>query len=131
MWRGAAIKGEHETTKPRNHETRAGVAPSSRFASLTRGLLVVLAVSTPALPALHETTWADVAAPMQALLEARGVGRDSFSASVANVRRRDLERVRDGDLDHLVYYALQSSVFTRLPAIEPATSAKAFVEHAT
>jgi len=131
MWRGDAIKGEHETTKPRNHETRAGVAPSSWFASLTRGLLVVLAVSTPALPALHETTWADVAAPMQALLEARGVGRDSFSAYVADVRRRDLERVRDGDLDHLVYYALQSSFFTHLPAVEPAAGAKAFAEHAT
>jgi len=45
---------------------------------------------------------------------------------VADVRRRDRARVRDGDLDHLIYYALQSSAFTDLPPIEPALSAKAF-----
>ena len=65
------------------------------------------------------------------MLAAHGVDRASFGAYVADVRRRDQERVRDGDLDHLMYYALQSSAFTHVPAIEPAAGAKAFVEHAT
>jgi hypothetical protein len=36
--------------------------------------------------------------------------------------------VREGDLDHLVFYALQSTRFTTLPPIEPALSAKALVD---
>lgn len=36
--------------------------------------------------------------------------------------------MREGDLDHLVYYILQSTMFTRLPPIEPAVSAAAFVK---
>ena len=36
--------------------------------------------------------------------------------------------MREGDLDHLVFYLLQSTHFTRQPAIEPALSARALVE---
>jgi hypothetical protein len=36
--------------------------------------------------------------------------------------------VREGDLDHLIFYILQSKRFTSLPAIEPAVSAKALVD---
>jgi hypothetical protein len=36
--------------------------------------------------------------------------------------------MREGDLDHLVFYLLQSTHFTPLPAIEPALSAKALVQ---
>jgi hypothetical protein len=39
-----------------------------------------------------------------------------------------VRRVREGDFDHLVFYALQSSRFTTLPPIEPALSAKALVD---
>lgn len=39
-----------------------------------------------------------------------------------------MRRVREGDLDHLVFYLLQSNRFTRFPSIEPALSAKALVE---
>ncbi len=91
----------------------------------------MLGLNATASPALHEITWTDLAPPMQSLLGARGIDHASFGAYVADVRRRDRERVRDGDLDHLMYYALQSSAFTNLPPIEPATSAKAFAQHAT
>jgi hypothetical protein len=36
--------------------------------------------------------------------------------------------VREGDLDHLIFYLLQSTRFTPLPPIEPALSAKALVD---
>jgi len=60
----------------------------------------------------------------------RGLDRASFPRYLAEVRARDRARVRDGDLDALVYYVLQSSAFTRLPPIEPAASAQSFTEHA-
>jgi SAM-dependent methyltransferase len=60
----------------------------------------------------------------------RGLDRTSFAGYVAEVRARNRARVRDGDLDALVYYALQSSAFTALPPIEPAASAEAFVDRA-
>jgi hypothetical protein len=72
-------------------------------------------------------TWQDVA-PLQTRLEAKGVTAASFNAYVDRIRQQDARRVGEGDLDHLIFYALQSTYFTRLPAIEPALSAKAFVE---
>jgi hypothetical protein len=39
-----------------------------------------------------------------------------------------VRRVREGDLDHLIFYALQSTRFTTLPSLEPALSAKALVD---
>src|SRR5262245_5602625 len=88
----------------------------------------ILAVALSS-PALREFAWSDLARPIQAMLGASGLDQASFPGYIAEVRARDRARVRDGDLDALVYYALQSPAFTRLPPIEPATSAKAFVEH--
>jgi hypothetical protein len=47
---------------------------------------------------------------------------------VDRVRHENSRRVREGDLDHLIFYALQSTHFTSLPPIEPALSAKALVD---
>jgi hypothetical protein len=69
--------------------------------------------------------WTDVA-PIRARLERHGITESSFGARVAQIRRRNAERVREGDLDHLIFYLLQSTRFTTLPPIEPALSAKAF-----
>ncbi len=77
---------------------------------------------------VREIAWADVAPAVQRLLTARGIDGAAFPARVSELRRRNQARVREGDLDHLVYYALQSSSFTGLPPIEPALSAKAFVQ---
>lgn len=52
----------------------------------------------------------------------------TFAARVADISAANARRVREGDLDHLIFYALQSTRFTREPAIEPALSAKALVE---
>ncbi len=61
-------------------------------------------------------------------LEAQGLTGTAFPAYVERVRRDNARRVREGDLDHLVFYLLQSTHFTTLPPIEPALSAKALVE---
>ena len=71
--------------------------------------------------------WDDTA-PLHARLEAKGLTGTAFPAYVERVRQTNARRVREGDLDHLVFYALQSTHFTKLPPIEPALSAKALVQ---
>ena len=70
-------------------------------------------------------TWDDLI-PLHAALESRGLSGPSFDAYLEHVRQDDARRVREGDLDHLIFYALQSTHFTRRAPIEPALSAKAF-----
>jgi len=72
-------------------------------------------------------TWADTA-PLHGQLQAAGLTAASFASHVNRLREAHATRVRLGDLDHLVFYLLQSSGFTPLPPIEPALSAKALVD---
>ncbi len=91
---------------------------------------VFLVVATPyvaAVGALREISWDQIAPPVQALLAAQGVTPEGFHSHVADLRSRNQARMREGDLDHLVHYMLQSSSFTRAPVIEPAQSAAEFV----
>jgi hypothetical protein len=76
--------------------------------------------------AARRITWADVE-PLRGRLGAAGLSDTSFAPFVERVHASNLRRVHEGDLDHLVFYALQSTHFTKLPPIEPALSAKAFV----
>jgi hypothetical protein len=97
---------------------------SVRFAFLTFGLwhlTWLLAAS----PAARSVTWQDLTAAAQQRLEQSGVTAATFDSRIAAIDRDARVRVRDGDLDHLVFYVLQSTHFTRLPPIEPALSAKA------
>jgi len=71
--------------------------------------------------------WQDVAVFHDAL-QARGIDRSNFDSHVERLQRTNIERVREGDLDHLVFYLLQSTRFTNLSPIEPAQSAKALVD---
>ena len=84
-------------------------------------------VAFQTLPRTARIGWRDVA-PLQKRLEARGISQATFSAYVDRVGEDNARRVREGDLDHLVFFALQSTHFTQRPPIEPALSAKAFVE---
>jgi hypothetical protein len=76
---------------------------------------------------VRRISWTD-AAPFHVPLTARGITADEFPSYVERVRQSNLRRVREGDLDHLVFYLLQSTRFTSLPPIEPALSAKALVD---
>ena len=77
--------------------------------------------------ASRRITWDDTE-PLHAQLEARGIAAAAFPAYVARVHEANARRVREGDLDHLVFYWLQSTQFTPLPPLEPALSARALVE---
>ena len=74
-------------------------------------------------------TWDD-AAPIHERLRAAGIASDTFASYIDRLRESNVRRVREGDLDHLVFYLLQSTRFTSLPPIEPALSAKALVDGA-
>jgi SAM-dependent methyltransferase len=69
--------------------------------------------------------WNELPAVVQRSLESIDVGGERFAAYLDRVDAETVERLRDGDWDAFVYYALQSRRFTRLPPIEPALSAKA------
>jgi hypothetical protein len=78
-------------------------------------------------PPARGIVWADTA-PLRARLEARGLTPASFPSYVEGLRQAHASRVREGDLDHLVFYLLQSTGFTSAAPIEPALSAKAMVD---
>jgi hypothetical protein len=79
---------------------------------------------------VRRITWTDTV-PLQPQLEAHGVTAGTFGPYVDRLHKSNLDRVREGDLDHLIFYALQSTHFTQLPPIEPALSAKALVDGLT
>jgi SAM-dependent methyltransferase len=103
-------------------------ASGLRFSTLF--VTIALAAGPAAQPARSSrpAAWPDLPAAIQARLQSAGVSSDSFPALLERLNRTHAQRVREGDLDHLVFYLLQSTHFTREPAIEPAVSAKAFVE---
>jgi SAM-dependent methyltransferase len=74
--------------------------------------------------------WTDTA-PLHTRLEAISLTAASFPEYVERLGQSHASRVRLGDLDHLIFYLLQSQGFTTLPSIEPALSAKALVEGLT
>jgi len=81
-----------------------------------------------AVTAARSVTWADLQPSVHARLAASGVSSSSFPAFLDRLNRTHADRIREGDLDHFVFYLLQSTHFTRHPALEPALSARAFVE---
>jgi hypothetical protein len=97
-----------------------------RLLALLSALSVIAAVTPPA--HTSPVTWQDVAL-LHGRLQAGGITASTFPAYVDRVRDGNLRRVREGDLDHLIFYALQSTHFTTLAPIEPALSAKALVEN--
>ena len=94
-----------------------------RAAVCAIGLAVLIQTSS----STASITWDDLQ-PLHARLERSGLTTRSFDAYLERVRKDDARRVREGDLDHLIFYALQSTRFTRRPPIEPALSAKSLIE---
>lgn len=73
-------------------------------------------------------TWNDLPPAVRDQLHAAGVSQTGFPDYLARLHQVHAQRVREGDLDHLVFYLLQSTHFTRQPPIEPALSARALVD---
>jgi SAM-dependent methyltransferase len=78
--------------------------------------------------AAQSLRWTDLPATVQRRLTILGVHEASFPAFLTDHTRRTTERVRESDWDALIYYALQSTSFTKEKPIEPALDAKAFFE---
>ena len=95
-----------------------------------RVALGVFAAVSVLQPSSHTAriTWNDVASFHVGLAQ-KGITAATFTAYVDQVRQENARRVREGDLDHLIFYALQSTHFTKLQPIEPALSAKALIEN--
>jgi hypothetical protein len=95
-----------------------------------RGLPVLLAITAAlsAAPVARPITWADFPTAIHARLETGGIPSSAFAGFLAQLNRTHLQRIREGDLDHLVFYLLQSTHFTRLSPIEPALSAREVVD---
>jgi len=94
-------------------------------AALILGCAVIAAQPTSTTARI---TWDDIVPALRARLEARGITSRTFPSYLEGIHQSNARRVREGDLDHLVFYALQSTRFTTLPSIEPALSAKALVD---
>ena len=73
--------------------------------------------------ALQTISWQDLSAPAQRLWAELGSNRESFAQVVAVTRARNTARLREGEIDHLVFYLLQSREFTAEPPIDPALAA--------
>jgi len=98
--------------------------------SLVIGSCVVLLAIGAAQPRVRPIAWPDVGT-LRGRLEAAGLSEATFAARVAEIGAANARRVREGDLDHLIFFALQSSRVARQPPIEPALSAKALVDSLT
>src|SRR5689334_18794850 len=66
--------------------------------------------------------WTDLTESSRGLAMQLGFRQDSFSDQVRTIEQRTADRLREGELDHLVFYMLQSRAFTTAPPIEPARS---------
>ncbi len=90
-------------------------------------LLVGALAAAQSSSSIQRPTWRDLV-PIQSYLARHGVSSDTLHDVIDRTHAKNAARVREGDLDHLVFYALQSTRFTTRPPIEPALSAKALVE---
>ena len=120
--------------QPINFRHNSGVrAPGLSIVAAVVLACAVVMSATPAVRAAQpragatRITWED-AAPLRARLEKQGITQAAFPSYVERLRENHARRMREGDLDHLVFYLLQSTHFTTLPPIEPALSAKALVQ---
>ncbi len=94
-----------------------------------RSLPMLLLATAAAYAAVSSSiTWEDVPTPVRTRLHASGITQATFPAYVERLHQEHARRVREGDLDHLVFYLLQSTRVTSEPAIEPALSARTLVE---
>ena len=92
-------------------------------------LLALALVATQPPPGVRTISWEDTG-PLRPRVAAAGLTAHTFPSDIERIQQENARRVREGDLDHLVFFLLQSTQFTALPPIEPAISAKALVEAA-
>jgi SAM-dependent methyltransferase len=97
------------------------------FSAAIASLLLLVAVADAQRITARRIAWDDLAA-LHGYLQKRGLVATTFASFVDRTRAENERRVREGDLDHLIFYLLQSTDIEKLAPIEPALSAKALVD---
>ncbi len=95
-------------------------------ALVSLSLLTVIAVGVQDRAGARRVTWDDVT-PVHERLTTASISAATLPAFLERVHTTNIQRVREGDLDHLIFYLLQSKRFPGQP-IEPALSAKELVD---
>lgn len=100
-----------------------------RLDAASSGLLVAsLWLSAAAANRVQRIEYEDLPPSVRQIFTAQGVSARGFVEYLQGVEADTERRVAEGEREHLIHYALQSSRFTNRPPIEPALSARRFVE---
>jgi len=75
--------------------------------------------------------YADLELGTRQILAKQGIGAGQFPELIGALNRETAQRLREGEWDHLIYFLLQSGKFTHRAKIEPALSAREFVQGLT
>jgi SAM-dependent methyltransferase len=106
--------------------------PSARTGTLRAGCRAAVFLGGASIAfaagAVVPVRWADLVPAVQRRLAAAGINEAGFGGFRQKHVLRTRARVQESDLDAAVYYALQSTAFTQDAPIEPAESARMFVE---
>ena len=100
-----------------------------RLDVVSSGLLAVsLWLGTAAADRVHRIDFADLPEPLRQIFTAQGLFASTFGEYIQRIEAETERRVAEGEREHLIHYALQSTRFTNRPPIEPALSARRFVD---
>jgi hypothetical protein len=73
--------------------------------------------------ALHTITWEDLPPSAKSLAKELSLTGENFEETVAAIRARNANRLREGEIDHLIFYMLQARDFTAAAPVDPAAAA--------
>ena len=95
---------------------------------MAAALLFAIALAPAAAQHTRRIEYSDLPASLQGSLSRGGITADRFPSYIRSLEADTDRRVARGEAEHVIYYALQSTRFTARPPIEPAISARRFVE---
>lgn len=81
--------------------------------------------------AVHTITWQDLTSPAQRLWSELTSGTTPFNEAIYAIRARNIARLREGEIDHLIFYLLQNPEFTPEPPVDPALASVGLNRFAT
>ena len=99
-----------------------------RFPAAALLAAVSLGLSAAAADRSRRIAYDDLPEVLRHDLAAQGVSAPAFGGYIDSVEADTDRRIAEGEREHLIYYALQSSRFTERARIEPAISASRFVQ---
>ena len=102
--------------------------PPTCLTVLMTAILTVTGPTSHTTQRVRQIEYADLPPAIQERFAAEGVAGPRFSEYVRSVSVETERRVAEGEREHFIYYALQSTRFTDRPRIEPAVSAQRFIE---